>query len=91
MKFGPGYSCIILRPRPGYVPKVCTTPFRVQVVHLEEAEPVIAVSCSHSVRFSEQLFICFGGWQNGSDIWKQKLTHWIVDAIALVYHTQGEL
>ncbi len=43
--FGPVYSHVVLRPRPGYVPKVPTTPFRDQVVNLqalpsEEADPV---------------------------------------------------
>ncbi len=42
--FGPAYSLVVLRPRPGYVPKVPTTPFRNQVVnlqalHSEEADP----------------------------------------------------
>ncbi len=33
--FGPVYSHVVLRPRPGYVPKVPTTPFRDQVVNLQ--------------------------------------------------------
>ncbi len=33
--FGPVYSQVVLRPRPGYVPKVPTTPFRDQVVNLQ--------------------------------------------------------
>ncbi len=35
LQFGPADSQIILRPRPGYVPKVPTTPFRDQVVSLQ--------------------------------------------------------
>ncbi|KAL0170347.1 hypothetical protein M9458_034943, partial [Cirrhinus mrigala] len=35
LKFGPADSYIVLRPRPGYVPKVPTTPFRDQVVTLQ--------------------------------------------------------
>ncbi|KAG1946513.1 hypothetical protein F2P79_013391 [Pimephales promelas] len=35
LEFGPAYSNVILRPRPGYVPKVPTTPFRDQVVNLQ--------------------------------------------------------
>ncbi len=31
----PADSHVILRPRPGYVPKIPTTPFRVQVVNLQ--------------------------------------------------------
>ncbi len=48
--FGPDYSHVVLRPRPGYVPKVPTTPFRDQVVNLqalpsEEADPALALLC----------------------------------------------
>ncbi len=44
--FRPVYSHIVLRPRPGYVPKVPTTPFCDQVVNLqaltsEEADPAV--------------------------------------------------
>ncbi|KAI2663536.1 Serine--tRNA ligase [Labeo rohita] len=35
LEFGPAYSHVVLRPRPGYVPKVPTTPFRDQVVNLQ--------------------------------------------------------
>ncbi len=48
--FGPVYSHVVLRPRPGYVPKIPTTPFRDQVVNLqalpsEEADPALALLC----------------------------------------------
>ncbi len=50
LEFGPAHSHVVLRPRPGYVPKVPTTPFRHQVVNLqaprEEADPAIALLCS---------------------------------------------
>ncbi len=75
--FGPVYSHVVLRPRPGYVPKVPTTPFCNQVVNLqalpsEEADPALALLCpvralriyvdrTRSVRSSEQLFVCHGG------------------------------
>ncbi len=77
--FGPVYSHVVLRPRPGYVPKVPTTPFRDQVVNLQalpsgEADPALALLCpvralriyvtrTRSVRSSEQLFVCHGGQQ----------------------------
>ncbi|KAL0170718.1 hypothetical protein M9458_035314, partial [Cirrhinus mrigala] len=35
LEFRPGDSRVVLRPRPGYVPKVPTTPFRDQVVTLQ--------------------------------------------------------
>ncbi len=104
--FGPAYSHVLLRPRPGYVPKVPTTPFRDRVVNLqalpsEEADPALALLCpiralriyvdrTRSFRSSEQLFVCHGGQQKGKAVSKQRLAHWIVDAIALAYQSQGE-
>ncbi len=35
LEFVPGNSHVVLRPQPGYVPKVHTTPFRDQVVNLQ--------------------------------------------------------
>ncbi len=74
--FGPVYSHVVLRPRPGYVPKVSTMPFWDQVVNLqallsEEADPAlellfpvrasrIYVDRTRSFRNSEQLFVCHG-------------------------------
>ncbi len=71
--FGLVYSHVVLRSRPGYVPKVPTTPFRDQVVNLqalpsEEADKALALLCpvralriyvtrTRSVRSSEQLFV----------------------------------
>ncbi len=48
--FGPVYSHVVLRPWPGYMHKVPTTPFRDQVVNLqalplEEADPALALLC----------------------------------------------
>ncbi len=104
--FGPVYSHVVLRPRPGYVPKVPTTPFRDQVVNLqalpsEEADPALALLCpvralriyvtrTRSIRSSEQLFVCHGGQQKGKAVSKQRLAHWIVEAVALAYQSQGE-
>ncbi len=104
--FEPGYSHVVLRPRPGYVPKVPTTPFRDQVVNLqalplEEADPALALLCpvralrlyvdrTRSVRSSEQLFVCHGGQQKGKAVPKQRLAHWIVEAVALAYQSQDE-
>ncbi len=104
LQFGPVDSQIILRPRPCYVPKVPTTPFRDQVVSLqalppEEAEPALALLCpvralryyvdrTQSFRTSDQLFVCHGGRQKGNAVSKQRMAHWIVDAITLAYQTQ---
>ncbi len=96
---------MLLSPRPGYVPKVPTTPFRDQVVSLqalplEEADPALALLCpvralrlytdrTQSLRTSDQLFVCYGGQQKGKAVSKQRMAHWIVDAIALAYQAQG--
>ncbi len=104
--FRPDYSHVVLRPRPGYMPKVPTTPFHNQVVNLqalpsEEADPALELLCpvralriyvdrTRSFRSSEQLFVCYGGQQKGKAVSKQRLAHWIVDAIALAYQSQGE-
>ncbi|KAL0149660.1 hypothetical protein M9458_055035, partial [Cirrhinus mrigala] len=99
LEFGPTDSHVVLRPRPGYVPKVPTTPFRDQVVNLqalppEEADQALALLCpvdrTRSFRRSEQLFVCFGGQQKGNAVSKQRLAHWVVDAISLAYESQGE-
>ncbi|KAI2661294.1 putative aspartoacylase [Labeo rohita] len=106
LEFGPADSHVVLRPQPSYVPKVPTTPFRDQVVNLqalppEEADPALALLCpvralriyvdrTRSFRRSEQLFVCFGGQQKGNAVSKQRLAHWVVDAISLAYESQGE-
>ncbi len=41
-------------------------------------------------RSSEQLFVCHGGQQKARAVSKQRLAHWIVDAVALAYRSQGE-
>ncbi len=105
LQFGPADSSATLRPGPGYVPKVPTTPFRDQVVNLqalppEEADPALALLCpvralrqytdrTQSFRTSEQLFVCYGGQQKGKAVSKQRMAHWIVDAITLAYEAQG--
>ncbi len=105
LEFGPANSTETLRPWPGYVPKVPTTPFRNQVVNLqalplEEADPALALICpvhvlrqyvdrTQSFRTSEQLFVCYRGQQNGKAVSKQRMAPWIVDTITLGYEAQG--
>ncbi len=50
----------------------------------------IAVDRTRSIRSSEQLFVCHGGQQKGKAVSKQRLAHWIVEAVALAYQSQGE-
>lgn len=78
---------MILRPQPGYVPKVPMTPFRDQVVNFlwNEADPLLLlcpvramrVYLDHreSLRCSKQLFVCFGIQHMGKDVSKQKIAY----------------
>ncbi len=49
----------------------------------------VYVERTRQLRLSEQLFICFGGRNKGMPVSKQRLSHWIVDAIALAYSSQN--
>ena len=48
------------------------------------------VDRSAAFRQSDQLFVCFGGCNKGRAVSKQRLSHWIVDAVALAYEYQGK-
>ncbi|KAI2644612.1 hypothetical protein H4Q32_030720 [Labeo rohita] len=106
LEFGPADSHVVLRPRPGYVPKVPTTPFRDQVVILQaissqEDDPNLTLLCpvralriyldrTQPFRRSEQLFVCYGGQQKGKAVLKkQRISHWLVDAIRMAYEARG--
>ncbi len=63
-------------------------------------DPALALLClvralrcyfdrTQSFRTSDQLFVCHGGRQKGNAVSKQRMAHWIVDAITLVYQAQG--
>ncbi len=71
-----------------------------QALPLEEADPALALLCpvralrhyvdrTQSFRTSDQLFVCHGGRQKGNAVSKQRMAHWIVDAITLAYQAQG--
>ncbi|KAI2646122.1 G1/S-specific cyclin-E1 [Labeo rohita] len=84
-------SCSESSPRPRYMPKVPTTPFRDQVVTLQaissqENDPNLTLLCpvcalriymerTQPFRRSEQL--CYGEQQ------KQRISHWLVDGVEL--------
>ncbi|XP_016416708.1 uncharacterized protein LOC107746890 [Sinocyclocheilus rhinocerous] len=105
MDFAPGLVKVFLRPRPDYVPKVPSTPFRFQQVVLEAFSPAEEGSVSlnlcpvRALRIyvdrtaqwlgSDQLFVCFGGKSRGSAVTKQRMSHWIVEAISLAYEVRG--
>lgn len=92
---------IRLQARRGYVPKMLSMLFRAQVIMLhafapQDSEPVTYPLCpvcalqayvertSH-FRLAEQLFICFGGFVKGLPVSKQRLSNWIVEAIAFCH------
>ncbi len=65
----------------------------------EEADPAIALLCpvralhvyldrTQSFRTSDQLFVCFGGQQKEKAVSKQRLAHWIMEAIVLAYQAR---
>ncbi len=71
-----------------------------QVLPPEEADPALALLCpvralrhyvdrTQSFRTSDQLFVCHGGREKGNAVSKQRMAHWIVDAITLAYQAQG--
>ncbi len=101
IEFGPGDCRLTLKPRKGYVPKaqVITlsafspeTPAKAEPLNTLLLCPVQAVHTyierSRQFRLSEQLFVCFGGCRKGLSVSKQRLSHWIVDAIALTYSSK---
>ncbi len=49
----------------------------------------IYIDRSASFWQSDQLFVCYGGCTKGRAMSKQRLSHWIVDAIMAVYTSQG--
>ncbi len=49
----------------------------------------IYIDRSASFRQSDQLFVCYGGCAKGRAVSKQRLSHWIVDAIMAAYTSQG--
>ncbi len=49
----------------------------------------IYIDRSAGFRQSDQLFVCYGGCARGRAVSKQRLSHWIVDAITAAYTNQG--
>ncbi len=106
LEFGPGDGHVLLSPRPGYVPKVPTTPFRDQVVSLQalpleggRPSPGFTLSSSRLATIHRQKLKASGPQTSSLSVTeasrrerlspKQRMAHWIVDAIALAYQAQG--
>ncbi|KAI2666671.1 Transposon Ty3-G Gag-Pol polyprotein [Labeo rohita] len=106
MEFGKDDCMVRLQPKRGYVPKVLSTSFKAQVITLQAFAPQDSEPAAHPLcpvralrvylertshfRQAEQLFICFGGRTKGLPVSKQRLSHWIVEAIALAYASRNE-
>ncbi|KAL0147283.1 hypothetical protein M9458_057407, partial [Cirrhinus mrigala] len=106
MEFGKDDCMVRLQPKRGYVPKVLSTSFKAQVITLQAFAPQDSEPAAHPLcpvralrvylertshfRQAEQLFICFGGRTKGLPVSKQRLSHWIVEAIALAYAFRNE-
>ncbi len=104
LELGPNNSKVVLKPRLSYVPKVLSTPFRVQVIALSTFSPPagsqeslfcparalkIYIERSVSYKKSEQLFVGFDTRAKGGPVTKQRISRWLVDAITLVYSSVG--
>ncbi|KAI2657222.1 Transposon Ty3-G Gag-Pol polyprotein [Labeo rohita] len=74
LEFGLADSHVLLRPWSGYMPKVPTTPFRDQVVTLQAIPSQEGDS---------------RGQQKGKAVSKQRISHWLVDAIRMAYQARG--
>ncbi|KAL0199646.1 hypothetical protein M9458_002833, partial [Cirrhinus mrigala] len=106
MEFGKDDCMVRLQPKRGYVPKVLSTSFKAQVITLQAFAPQDSEPAAHPLcpvralrvylertshfRQAEQLFICFGGRTKGLPVSKQRLSHWIVEAIALACTSRNE-
>lgn len=99
------YSHVILRPQPGYMQILTTllgTKCRACEHCLEMRQTQLCHCCVQyaacmftwttrrvSKPFQKPAVVCFGGQQKGKAVSKQRMTHWIVDTIALAYQAQG--
>ncbi len=106
MKFSKDDYMVRLQARWGYVPKMLSTSFRAQVITLHAFAPQDSEPATHPLypvralqaylertshfRLAEQLFICFRGCIKGLPVLKQRMSHWIVEVIALAYASKNE-
>ncbi|KAK5930341.1 hypothetical protein CgunFtcFv8_026581 [Champsocephalus gunnari] len=104
-QFAPGQTRVLLKPNPAFTPKVvgsCTPidieAFPPQLVSSGEQQqdllcPVCALHTymdrSKELRLNDQLFVSWAKPHKGKPVTKQRLSHWIVEAIALAYTSQN--
>ncbi|XP_029937836.1 uncharacterized protein LOC115380768 [Myripristis murdjan] len=101
-QFAPGDVRMTLKPNPAFVPKVVGSCSPIDLVAFAASSgeqrsrtlcPVRAVRMymdkTRGFRLSEQLFVSWANPHKGKPITKQRLSHWVVEAIALAYTSQG--
>jgi len=92
-------------PNAAFLPKVLTRSYLNQPLRLAQFDPPSGeewskllcpvralrtyVEATTGIRQSEQLFICYGRPRRGFALSKQRLSHWIVEAIACAYRAKG--
>ncbi|KAK0147854.1 hypothetical protein N1851_012468 [Merluccius polli] len=98
-------SGVTLWPNAAFLPKVLSPSNLNRPIHLAQFTPPageeksgllcpvralrVYVSLTTSMRRSEQLFLCYGGPKKGRALSKQRLSHWVVDAITQAYRHSG--
>ena len=105
LRWHPDGSGVTLWPNAAFLPKVlsrfhCNTPLVLAAFDPQGGEcqsellcPVRSlrayVSATREIRRSDQLFVCYGGPRLGCALSKQRLSHWVVDAIVHAYRAAG--
>ncbi|XP_038128389.1 uncharacterized protein LOC119774782 [Cyprinodon tularosa] len=101
-RFDPEYTRMVLKPNPAFVPKVVgsCSPIELAAFAFSPGEqrahtlcPVRAMRSymdrTQSFRRSDQPFVSWAEPRKGQPITKQRLAHWVVEAIALAYGSRG--
>ena len=105
LRWNPDGSGVVLWPNVAFLPKVLSRTHLNQPIRLSRFDspseegrsemlcPVRAlkayIAATASFRQSEQLFVCHGGPNRGCALSKQRLSHWVVDAIKHAYGASG--
>ncbi|XP_010773556.1 uncharacterized protein, partial [Notothenia coriiceps] len=104
-QFFPGQTRVLLKPNPAFIPKVVGSCTSIDIVAFPpplcpsgEQQPNLLcpvralrtyMDRSKEFRRNDQLFVSWANPHKGKPVTKQRLSHWIVEAIALAYTSQG--
>ncbi|KAK2828053.1 hypothetical protein Q5P01_019087 [Channa striata] len=88
-------SLAVLRPNPAFMPKIITSSFRSRMEEdFHRLCPVRALSHyvarTAGVRRTQQLFVHYREHSQGKPLTKQRLSHWLCDAITQAYVSAGK-